>query len=192
MLGCVSTAPDESVESTTDDLPQAGKGRPTPKRSEARKRRRTVTPTNRKEAAKLRRERMREQRTTQRQALLTGDERNLPARDAGPAKRMARDLVDARFTLGQIFFGMIIAVLGLTFVPSITVRAFANVLMLAMFAGVIVDSARVGRAARRAVEEKYGAKDAVGITSYAMMRAMQPRRMRKPPAKVSRGDSIRP
>ena len=49
-----------------------GKGRPTPKRSDARKRRRTATPTNRKEAARMRRERMREARTVQRQALLTG------------------------------------------------------------------------------------------------------------------------
>src|SRR5947208_16227608 len=88
-----------------------GKGRPTPKRRDAQKRRGTPTPTNRKEASKLRRERMREQRSQQRQALLTGDERHLPARDAGPAKRLARDVVDARFTIGSCLFLLIIAVI---------------------------------------------------------------------------------
>src|SRR3954469_21934818 len=100
--------------SAVDETPApAGKGRPTPKRSDARKRRRLATPTNRKEAAKLRRERLREQRSMQRQALQTGDERHLPARDAGPAKKLARDYVDGRFTMGQVFFGMIILVFGL-------------------------------------------------------------------------------
>ena len=170
-----------------------GKGRPTPKRRDARKRRRTATPSNRKEAAALRRERLREQRTLQRQALQTGDERHLPARDAGPAKKLTRDYVDGRFTLGQVFFGMIIVVFGMAFAPSKTVVAYANASMLLIFFAVIVDSVRVGRGAKRAVQEKYGAKDAVGILPYAMLRSMQPRRLRRPPVakkpKPPRGES---
>ena len=167
------------LAAVTDEAP-TGKGRPTPKRSEARKRRRNATPTNRKEAAALRRQRLREQRVMQRQALQTGDERHLPARDAGPARKLARDYVDGRFTLGQIFYGMIGVVLVLAFVPAAVV--VANSLMLLAFIGVAVDSVRVGRGAKRAVEEKYGVKDATGITAYAMLRSMQPRRMRRPPA----------
>src|SRR4051794_28823902 len=178
------------LAAVSDTAPAPGKGRPTPKRSEARKQRRVATPTNRKEAAALRRQKLREQRTAQRQALQSGDERNLPARDAGPAKRLARDFVDSRFTLGQIFFGLIAAVLAMSFVPNIAVRAFANVLMLLAFFGVIVSSAMVGRNARRLVVERYGEKDGTGITGYALMRAMQPRRMRRPPPKVKRGDDI--
>lgn len=169
------------LAAVTDEAP-VGKGRPTPKRRDARKRRRMATPTNRKEAAKIRRERTREQRLLQRQALQTGDERHLPARDAGPAKKLARDYVDARFTMGQIFFGMIILVFGLAFVPNPTVIAIANLLVLAVFLGVVVDAVRVGRGARRAVEDKYGVKAGTGITAYAMLRSMQPRRMRRPPA----------
>ena len=157
-----------------------GKGRPTPKRRDARKRRRQATPANRKDAAALRRQRLREQRTLQRQALQTGDERHLPARDAGPAKKLTRDYVDGRFTMGQIFFGMIIVTFGLALVPAIA--GWANVVMLLMFVGVVVDSVRVGRGAKRAVEEKYGAKETMGITAYAMLRSMQPRRLRRPPA----------
>jgi hypothetical protein len=168
----------------------AGKGRPTPKRSDARKRRRVATPTNRKEAAAARRVKMREQRQLQRHALTTGEERYLPPRDAGPAKRYARDIVDSRFTLGQVFFGMIFIVLALSFVANKAAAAFANLLMLAAFAAVIVDSVRVGKRARRAVEAKYGDKEATGITGYVLLRAMQPRRMRRPPAQVKRGEKV--
>src|SRR4051812_23035919 len=184
MLACQDARPGE--RKTVSEEAPVGKGRPTPKRSDARKRRRGATPTNRKEAAALRRDKMREQRQLQRQALHSGDERYLPARDAGPAKRLARDYVDGRFTLGQVFFGMIFVVLALSFVPSTLVRSYANLLMLLAFAAVVVDSMRVGKAAQRAVEDKYGAKDATGIRTYALLRAMQPRRMRRPPARVKR------
>jgi hypothetical protein len=178
------------LTAVSDAAPAPGKGRPTPKRSEARKQRRSATPSNRKEAAALRRAKLREQRTLQRAALQSGDEKYLPARDAGPAKRLARDYVDSRFTLGQIFFGMIAAVLVLSFIPNPAVAGLANLLMLLMFAVVVVTSVRIGKAASRLVEQRYGAKESTGITAYALMRSMQPRRMRRPPPKVQRGAEI--
>jgi Flp pilus assembly protein TadB len=179
-----------SEPASTQDADQqpVGKGRPTPKRSEARKQRRKVgTPANRKEAAKLRRDRMREQRTNQRQALLTGDERYLPPRDAGPGRRLARDHVDSRFTVGQVFFGLVFVALGVSLAPNTILAAYANLLMLVVFIVVVVNCVMVGRAAKREVEEKYGEDAATGITAYAGMRAMQPRRMRRPPPRVKRG-----
>ena len=177
-------------EASTEAGKPAGKGRPTPKRDEARKKRRTAVPTNRKEAAALRRQKLREQRAAQRQALVTGDERHLPPRDAGPAKRMARDIVDSRFTLGQIFFGVILLVLLLSFIRNPIIATITNLAMLVLFVGVLVDAVRLGRHARRAVEEKYGANVAAGITGYAAMRALQPRRLRRPPARVTRRDRV--
>jgi hypothetical protein len=178
----------------SDSPVSAGKGRPTPKRRDARKQRRTATPTNRKEAAKLRRERLREERGTQRSALRSGDERHLPARDTGPAKRTARDYVDSRFTLGQVFFGIIVLALVPSFlrVNSGIVITVINLALLLAFVAVIMDAARVGKAARRAVEAEYGDKAGTGVMGYAMMRAMQPRRMRRPPAKVKRGGPVQP
>ena len=128
----------------------------------------------------MRRQKLREQRGLQRQALQTGEERYLPPRDQGPGKKLAREYVDGRFTLGQIFFGMVIVLFGTAFFPAIAM--YANLLLLLLFFGVIFDSVRIGRGAKRAVIEKYGDKDAIGITPYAMLRAMQPRRMRRPPA----------
>ena len=45
-----------------------------------------------------------------RQAMLTGDERYYPARDQGPARRYARDFVDARYNVGEYFIFFAIAV----------------------------------------------------------------------------------
>jgi hypothetical protein len=172
----------------------AGKGRPTPKRRDAQKRRRQPVPADKKEAAKLRRERAREQRMQQRQALLTGDERHLPPRDAGPARRLARDVVDSRFTLGQVFFGLIVVVLAASLlVNPHKYPAAAAAVNLAAFGTVIVvflDSVRVGRRARRMVAAAYDEKQAYGVTSYAAVRAMQPRRFRRPPPKVKRGETV--
>jgi Protein of unknown function (DUF3043) len=184
MLTVVSEAP------SPDEGAATGKGRPTPKRRDAQKRRRVATPTNRKEAAAARRQRLREQRSVQRQALMTGDERNLPPRDAGPAKRLARDIVDSRFTLGQIFFGMILVMLVLSFIRNNYIAVVTQVVMLAAFAAVVYDAVRVGRIARRAVAGKYGERESMGVTSYALMRALQPRRMRRPPARIKRGDAV--
>jgi hypothetical protein len=173
-------------EAPAEENKPGGKGRPTPKRADARKKRRAATPTNRKEAAALRRERLREQRMAQRQALITGDERHLPPRDAGPAKRLARDVVDSRFTVGQVFFGLVLAVLFLSFIRNTTLQAIMNIVLLLLLAGVALDAVRVGRMAKRTVEEKYGDKDATGVMGYATIRALQPRRLRRPPARVSR------
>jgi hypothetical protein len=180
-----------------------GKGRPTPKRKDAQKRRRQPVPANSKEAAKLRRERTREARQQQRQALVSGDEKHLPARDAGPAKRLARDLVDNRFTLGQIFFGLILVTIVLSILtspapakkghkpPANTLGALITVISIVVLIAVFTDAIRVGRRAKRAVQEKLGDKYGLGITGYAAMRAMQPRRFRRPPPAVKRGDPPR-
>src|SRR5947209_19126917 len=136
----------------------AGKGRPTPKRRDAQKRRRGPVPANKKEAAAQRREKARESRQLQRQALLSGDERHLPARDAGPAKRLARDVVDSRFTLGQIFFGLILVVLAASLtIPARykTTLAAVNALSFLTVFVVFLDSLRIGRRAKQMVTTAY-------------------------------------
>ncbi len=145
-------------------------------------------PSNRKEAAALQRERNREARTRARQALLTGDERHLPPRDAGPERRLARDVVDSRFTLGQVFVVVIgvVFVLGIA-VPNTVVQGVTNIAGLIALTVIVIDSARCGRAAKVAVTEKFSLAQARGISSYAFLRAMLPRRFRRPPPKVARG-----
>ena len=52
------------------------------------------------------------------QALRAGDERHLPARDRGPVKKYARDLVDARRSVAEFFLPLALLIFVLTIVPG--------------------------------------------------------------------------
>ena len=182
-MGRRSTQDDAGV---VEDEPIVGKGRPTPKRSDARSARRKATPRNPKEASELRRQRQRTERQLARQALINGDERHLPARDAGPERRLARDIVDSRFTYGQVFCALIFVAFAIALAGGIA-GEIGNIGSLISLAVMVVDGARNGRRAKAAVAEKYGASNAAGISSYAFMRALLPKRFRRPPPKVGRG-----
>src|SRR5215469_8446174 len=83
----------------------AGKGRPTPKRSEAERRRRQpyTAPKDRKEASRFQRTRDRDERGRRLDAVRRGEEWALPARDRGQVKALARDYVDYRRRLSEFY-----------------------------------------------------------------------------------------
>ena len=79
-----------------------GKGAPTPRRKDqVAARQRPLVPNDRKAAREASRAAMREERLKTRAALDTGDERYLPLRDKGPNRRFVRDVVDARWNVGE-------------------------------------------------------------------------------------------
>lgn len=169
-----------------------GKGRPTPKRSEVEKRRRTpvTAPATRSAAYKGRRENLRAERAEMRAALRSGDERHLPPRDAGPARRLARDLVDARRSIAGMFMPLAFVAVLLSGVRSRPVAITADVLVLGLLLAVFVDSWVLSRMVKRRVTEKYGAAETHGVGMYAVLRASTIRRMRLPPPKVARGSKV--
>jgi hypothetical protein len=180
----------EAAAEPEPEVREGSKGRPTPKRSDARRQRRTAAPKTRKEAAALQREKAREQRRMQRQGLRTGDPRRLPARDAGPAKQLARDVVDSHFTYGQVFFGLIFVAFLVGLVPNETIREVANFAALASLVLMLTDGLRNGRMAKRLVTVRWGEDEARGVTFYAVTRSMLPRWARRPPPQVKRGDEL--
>jgi len=185
--------PDEAATDeidVTDPRYTPGKGQPTPKRSDARQARRKPVPKTRKEAEKLRRERNREQRRTMRQALASGDERNLPARDRGPARRLARDIVDSRFTLGQYALVAILVLFLLTNTPNRVFGLVSRLLLLLATGVVMAQGWQIAKIAEGRVREQYGADAARGIKSYVFWRSLSARRLRRPPPKVKRGDPV--
>lgn len=165
-----------------------GKGRPTPKRREAERRRRSgaiTAPKSRKEA----REELRRQRAEARQALATGDERRLPRRDAGPVRRYVRDYVDARRNAAGLFLPVALLSFSLSLGP-VDLKFAGAVLMYAFLLVVIADSVLLVRGMRRGVRSRFPTAELRGLTSYAVMRALQVRRLRLPPPKVPRGARI--
>nr|WP_285554061.1 DUF3043 domain-containing protein [Streptomyces hygroscopicus] len=170
--------------------PQAPKGRPTPKRSEAQSQRRSVanTPTTRKDAAKRQREERRQALQRQREALAGGDERYLPARDKGPVRRFARDWVDSRFNVAEFFLPLAIVILVLSVVRVPSIQNIALLLWAAVIVLIVVDAAVSGFRLKKRLKERFPDGNTRGAVAYALMRSLQMRRLRLPKPQVKRGE----
>ncbi|MEU6085898.1 DUF3043 domain-containing protein [Streptomyces sp. NPDC047085] len=170
--------------------PQAPKGRPTPKRSEAQSQRRSVasTPTNRKEAAKHQREERRQALARQRKALAGGDERYLPARDKGPVRKFARDWVDSRLNIAEFFLPLAIVILVLSVVRVPSIQNIALLLWLVVIVLIVLDSAVSGFRLKKRLAERFPDQNRRGAVAYALMRSLQMRRLRLPKPQVKRGE----
>ncbi|GGZ09892.1 DUF3043 domain-containing protein [Streptomyces poonensis] len=181
-------APVTDSKQTRD--PQAPKGRPTPKRSEARTQRRSVanTPTTRKEAAKRNRDERRAAMERQRQALASGDERYLPARDKGPVRKYARDFVDSRFAIAEWFLPMAVVILVLSMVRVPALQNVALLLWLFVIVLIVVDSVVTGIRLKKQLNTRFPNENKRGAVAYALMRTLQMRRLRLPKPQVKRGE----
>ncbi|MFJ6502540.1 DUF3043 domain-containing protein [Streptomyces sp. NPDC091879] len=170
--------------------PQAPKGRPTPKRSEAQTQRRSVatTPTTRKEAAKRQRDDRRTQMERQRQALASGDERYLPVRDKGPVRRFARDFVDSRFCVAEFFLPMAVVILVMSMLRVGALQNIALLLWLVVIVLIVLDSILISIRLKRRLAERFPDQPTKGAVRYALMRTLQMRRLRLPRPQVKRGE----
>ena len=170
--------------------PQAPKGRPTPKRSEAQSQRRSVanTPTSRKEASKRQRDERRAALDRQRQALAGGDERYLPARDKGPVRKFARDFIDSRFNVAEFFLPMAVVILVLSMVRVGALQSIALLLWLVVIVLIVLDAIVNGVRLRKQLIARFPDHNRRGAVGYALMRSLQMRRLRLPKPQVKRGE----
>ncbi|MFW0792835.1 DUF3043 domain-containing protein [Gordonia sp. CPCC 205515] len=206
----------EDVTSTSTDGDSKGsaytpgKGRATPSRREAQGRKRgpvAPPPTTRSEARARKKDlktsmtkeekrqasdERRSQRMEQRERMMAGDEKYLPARDKGKVKRFARDIVDSRRNFAGLFMPFAILLIVVMFVPSIAI--YANFVLLAFVLCMAIDSYILGRIVNRRVRERYPDVDpsetGFRLGWYSFTRAMQLRRMRAPKPSVSPGDEV--
>ncbi|MEU9349434.1 DUF3043 domain-containing protein [Streptomyces griseoloalbus] len=170
--------------------PEAPKGRPTPKRSQAQSQRRSVANTtmSRKEASKRQREERRAALERQRQALASGDERYLPARDKGPVRRFARDFVDSRFNIAEYFLPMAVIILVLSMIQVPQLQNAALLLWLVVIVMIVLDSIVTGVRLKKRLAERFPDDNRRGAVAYALMRSLQMRRLRLPKPQVKRGE----
>ncbi|MET9500284.1 DUF3043 domain-containing protein [Streptomyces sp. NPDC006259] len=170
--------------------PQAPKGRPTPKRSEAQSQRRSVanTSSSRKDASKRQREERRAQLERQRQALAGGDERFLPVRDKGPVRKFARDTIDSRLNVAEFFLPMAVVILVLSMVRVGSLQSIALLLWLVVIVLIVLDSLVTGLRLKKRLAERFPEQNRRGAVAYALMRSLQMRRLRLPKPQVKRGE----
>ena len=187
------TAPADGGELTEQMVKAAGKGRPTPKRSEAQGRRPgppPPPPTTRKEAYKRLREQQAATRTNARRAALAGDQNYLPARDRGPVRKLVRDIVDSRRNVGGLFLAVAAVALVGTIFPVPAVQAYATFVLFSYFLLLIADSVVLGRRIKRTVAERFPDQPQRGVTWYGISRATMVRRWRFPKPEVAVGTAV--
>jgi hypothetical protein len=190
-----TTSPDASADLTEQLVRGAGKGRPTPKRSEAQGRRQgppPPPPTTRKEAYKRQRAKVADRRVESRQGLARGDEAYLPARDRGPVRKLVRDVVDARRNVGSFFLVIAGVALVGTIAPSLQIRTGAMFILYGFFLVVIVDSVVLVRRIKKKIAERFpdGGQNTRGIALYGISRSTMVRRWRFPKPEVPLGADV--
>ncbi|MGI5168632.1 DUF3043 domain-containing protein [Spirillospora sp. CA-253888] len=180
----------EAPENPPQVVKPGGKGRPTPKRSEAEKRRRQpiTAPANRKEAYRKLREKQASDRVKQREGMARGDDRYLLKRDKGPVRRLARDYVDSRRTVGSYLMYVMFAVVAISLLPLGAAKLVSLLIPPVLLAAVFVEGLLISRGVKKLAAERHPDQDAKGAGLYAAMRAMQIRRLRMPAPQVKLGD----
>ncbi len=182
-------APAPPPQTDSDGAP-VGKGRPTPTRKEAEEARKRALkgPADPKARRKIEREQARDQRNEARAALMAGDERALPARDAGPVRKFVRDYVDSRWTLGEFFIPLAVVVLLVGLLRNPTVQTIVSYVWFLMLLLLVVDMTILLLRLRKQLAAAFpDPAERKGTMFYAGMRALQIRRLRLPPPKVKAG-----
>jgi hypothetical protein len=172
-----------------------GKGRPTPRRREAQKRRTGPVgppPKTRREAVRRMREQGNDRRSEAREGLRAGDERYLPPRDQGPERRMVRDVVDSRRNAGVLFLVSAVVYFAGLLIPSVQIKAAITALWLTVLILLIADTALIGLRIRKLVRERFpdSGERLSRLIFYGATRATMIRRWRMPKPVVEVGDKI--
>ena len=167
----------------------SGKGQATPSRKVAEAaNKRPLVGDRSKESRKLSRAEYAAERRAAREGMMKGEEKYLPLRDRGPQKKMAREIVDARFNLGEMILPAMFVFLVASMVNNYIVQLTALILMWVLFAAVVADALIVGRKVERELGAKFGfGKLERGLRWYAAMRSLQMRPMRLPKPTAKRG-----
>jgi hypothetical protein len=178
------------------DETEAGKGRATPSRKEAvaARKKQMKVPMTRKEQAKRERMAREDIRVKQREALKSGDERYLPAREQGPVRRFCRDFVDRRRNFAEYLLPFLILLLVLFFIAGKASDSASAVLTAFVYpfviVGTVLDEFIMVRGLKKELKARFGPEAVKGTTTYAVLRSTQLRRFRLPKVQVKRGEKL--
>jgi len=170
----------------------AAKGKPTPKRSDAEKRRRQpyTASGDRKAAAQQGRGRDRAARQRRMEAMRRGEDWALPRKDQGPVRALARDVVDSRRGLSEYYLYAIGALVVLLFLPGLRGTVYVDLIILVVLAVIVGEGWWVSRRVLRLAKERYPGESTRGIGMYTALRGTQIRKMRAPAPRVERGAKV--
>ena len=183
-----------SSSEPTPTVPEkaGGKGRPTPSRKEAEAaaRARAKVPRTRKEQMAAQRSARGESSQRVREAMKTGDDRYLPARDRGPVRRFIRDYVDSRFSFIELMVPLLVVsmILGYSGIPSLL--QLGNTVLFTTILVILVDIVMLRFRIRREMARRFPDESTKGLTFYAALRSLQMKFLRLPKPQVKIGDKL--
>jgi hypothetical protein len=190
---------EEEPEPVVEEVPELGKGRPTPKRRQNVGPRGPVSaPKTRKEAYARQKELAKTQRTARstpkanltvaqrRELMRQGDPSVLPRRDQGQTRKLARDYVDSRRMASNYLLVLFPLIIVGYVIPIL------QIIVLALFVGLLVEWYLTGRRIRALAIDRLGEAQGGPMTIgfYAGSRAYLPRRWRLPAPRAQLGDNI--
>ncbi|HWU21836.1 MAG TPA: DUF3043 domain-containing protein [Nocardioides sp.] len=183
---------ENSAEALKAEAKEGGKGRPTPtrKEAEAAARERAKVPRTRKEMAAAERQRRMSSQQKAREAMKTGDDRYLPARDKGPVRRFVRDFVDSRFSIVEMLIPLLVVSLFLGWSGNQNLRTASSLVLMVTFLFVIIDIVLLSFRLRRHLNLRFPDESTKGATFYAATRSMQMKFLRMPKARVKVGQQL--
>jgi DUF3043 family protein len=193
-----AAAPEVLEQDSPDPGPEAplrpgltqAKGRPTPKRSEAERRRRQPFTAPGKAGSRQSGDRDRGDRARRQAAMKRGEEWALLPKDKGPVRKLVRDYVDARRGISEYYMFGLLFFAVLLFVPGLRGSALLIYLVWALLLVMVVESIIVGNRVVRLVSQRFPGENTKGLRWYATTRGAMMRRMRMPAPTVKPGDKV--
>lgn len=201
-----SEAADEADVAAAEPV---GKGRPTPKRRDAERRRGPVAPPPKTQREAYKRSKQStdgrkltkgERRTMvaeRRERMMRGDDAYVMPRDKGEVRAYVRDLVDTRRNLAGLLLPIALLSFITLVIPSPFISQFGPMVLMVMILASVADSVVFGRRIARLVREKFPKGDKTGQSTkgsalgfYAFNRACLIRKWRIPRPRVGRGDVV--
>jgi hypothetical protein len=176
---------------------EAKKGRPTPKRSEAERNRYQPITGTRSGSGRASGPRTAEDKTRDRndrarrmEAMKRGEEWALGPRDRGPARKLARDFVDAHRRPSEFYMYVLVLLLVALLSHDKALNSAVSYLVIAMIGVIVVDGLLIRRSLGKLIAQRMPGESTRGLTMYAVMRAVQIRRWRMPAPRLKPGDEF--
>ncbi len=180
-----SSKPQPEPEPVVEADPHAGpqkKTAPTPTRKAAEAaRRERLNPTLSPKEAKAR----------ERASAASQRERSYQAVENRPERQLLRNVIDARFNIGEIAMPVLLAIVALSFIPAAApLLPYAIYFTWAFVALMVLDTWIMWRKFKKLAAERLPSASKKGLAFYGFNRQLSFRRWRTPAPQVKRGEAV--
>ncbi len=105
-------------------------------------------------------------------------------------RALARDVVDARRSIGEYYMVIVVLMIVLLVLPGTTTKIISEGIVVVLLTVLVLEGWLVGGKIKRLAAERYPGQSTRGVVVYTMMRNISLRRLRVPKPRVNRGDPV--